>query len=66
MDKIVSVLTAPVTRMWCYNVMVAVMTVLTVRGIINSDDAAALTALGAAFFAVASANVDRTQGKHEA
>lgn len=66
MEKIVSVLTAPATRMWCYNVMIAVMTVLTVRGVINSDDAAAFTALGAAFFAIASANVDRTQGKHEA
>lgn len=66
MEKIISTLTAPTTRMWCYNVMIAVMTLLTVRGIINSDDAAALTALGAAFFAVASANVDRTQGKHEA
>lgn len=66
MDKIISVLTSPVTRMWCYNVMIAVMTVLTVRGIINSDDAAAFTALGAAFFAIASTNVDHTQGKHEA
>lgn len=66
MEKIVSVVTAPATRMWCYNVMIAVMTVLTVRGVIKSDDAAAFTALGAAFFAVASANVDRTQGKHEA
>lgn len=66
MEKIVSVVTAPATRMWCYNVMIAVMTVLTVRGIIRSDDAAAFTALGAAFFAVASTNVDRTQGKHEA
>lgn len=66
MEKIVSVVTAPATRMWCYNVMIAVMTVLTVRGIIKSDDAAAFTALGAAFFAVASTNVDRTQGKHEA
>ena len=66
MDRIISILTAPTTRMWCYNVMIAVMTVLTVRGIINSDDAAALTALGAALFAVASVNVDHTQGKHEA
>ena len=66
MEKIISTLTAPATRMWCYNVMIAIMTVLTVRGIINSDDAAAFTALGAAFFAIASANVDRTQGKHEA
>lgn len=66
MDKIINTLTAPATRMWCYNVMIAIMTVLTVRGIINSDDAAAFTALGAAFFAVASANVDHTQGKHEA
>ena len=66
MEKIISILTAPATRMWCYNVMIAIMTVLTVRGIINSDDAAAFTALGAAFFAVASANVDHTQGKHEA
>lgn len=66
MEKIVETVTSPTTRMWCYNVMIAVMTLLTVRGIINSDDAAALTALGAAFFAVASANVDRTQGKHEA
>ena len=66
MEKVINTLTAPTTRMWCYNVMVAVMTVLTVRGIINSDDAAAFTALGAAFFAIASINVDRTTGKHEA
>ena len=66
MEKIINALTAPATRMWCYNVMIAVMTVLTVRGLINSDDAAAFTALGAAFFAVASANVDHTTGKHEA
>lgn len=66
MEKIINILTAPTTRMWCYNVMIAIMTVLTVRGIINSDDAAAFTALGAAFFAIASVNVDHTQGKHEA
>lgn len=66
MEKVIETVTSPTTRMWCYNVMIAIMTLLTVRGIINSDDAAALTALGAAFFAVASANVDRTQGKHEA
>ena len=66
MEKIINILTAPATRMWCYNVMIAIMTALTVRGVINSDDAAAFTALGAAFFAVASANVDHTQGKHEA
>lgn len=70
MEKIVSVVTAPATRMWCYNVMIAVMTVLTVRGIIKSDDATAFTALGAAFFAVASINTPRPsknyEGKHEA
>ena len=66
MDKVINTLTAPTTRMWCYSVMIAIMTVLTVRGIINSDDAAAFNALGAAFFAVASANVNHTQGKHEA
>lgn len=65
MEKIISTLTAPTTRMWCYNVMIGVMTVLTVRGIIKSDDAAAFTALGAAFFAVASVNVYQTPGKHE-
>lgn len=70
MEKIISTLTAPATRMWCYNVMIAIMTVLTVRGIIDSDDSAALTALGAAFFAVASANTPRPEkrydGRHEA
>lgn len=70
MEKIISILTAPATRMWCYNVMIAIMTVLTVRGVINSDDAAAFTALGAAFFAIASANTPRPEkrydGKHEA
>lgn len=68
MEKIINILTAPATRMWCYNVMIAIMTVLTVRGVINSDDAAAFTALGATFFAVASVNTAKTnyQGKHEA
>ncbi len=68
MSKIIETVTAPATRMWCYNVMIAIMTVLTVRGIINSDDAAAFTALGAAFFAIASVNTPKNnyQGKHEA
>lgn len=65
MEKIISTLTAPATRMWCYNVMIAVMMYLAVKGLINGDELAALNTVAAAFFAVASANVDRTQGKHE-
>lgn len=70
MEKIISTLTAPATRMWCYNVMAAVMAVLTVKGIIDGDEAAAILAVGAALFAVASVNTPRPEknyeGKHEA
>lgn len=70
MEKVISTLTAPTTRMWAYNVMAAVMTLLTVRGIVDGDEAAAILAVGAALFAVASINVPRPsknyEGKHEA
>lgn len=66
MEKIIETVTSPTTRMWCYNVMIAVMMYLSVKGLINGDELAALNTVGAAFFAVASANVNRTQGKHEA
>lgn len=70
MEKIINALTAPTTRMWAYNVMAAVMTLLTVRGIVDGDEAAAILAVGAALFAVASINVPRPgknyEGKHEA
>ena len=66
MEKIIETVTSPATRMWCYNVMIAIMAYLTVKGFIDGNEAAAFNAVGAAFFAVASANVDRTQGKHEA
>lgn len=56
--------------MWCYNVMCAVMALLTVRGIVDGDEAAAILAVGAAFFAVASIHTphpsDTYKGKHEA
>lgn len=57
-------ITAPVTRMWAYNVMVAVMAALTIWGVLDGNKAAALNAIAAALFAVASANVDKP-GKHE-
>lgn len=57
-------ITAPVTRMWAYNVMVAVMAALTIWGVLDGDKAAALNAIAAALFAVASANVNKS-GKHE-
>lgn len=57
-------ITAPTTRMWAYNIMVAVMATLTVWGVLDGDKASALNAVAAALFAVASANVDHP-GKHE-
>lgn len=68
MNKVIETVTSPTTRMWCYNLMIAVMAYLTVRGYLKSDETAALTAIGAAFFAVASVNTPKNnyQGKHEA
>lgn len=68
MNKIIETITSPTTRMWCYNLMIAVMTYLTVKGYLKGDETTALTAIGAAFFAVASANTPKNdhQGKHEA
>ena len=68
MEKVISTVTAPKTRMWCYNLMIAVMAYLTVKGYLKGDESAALTAIGAAFFAVASINTPNSdyQGKHEA
>lgn len=68
MNKIIETVTSPTTRMWCYNVMATVMTLMTVKGIVNGDEAAAILAVGAALFAVASINTpkDTYQGKHEA
>lgn len=70
MEKIISTLTSPATRMWAYNVMGATMALLTVRGIVDGDEAAAILAVGAALFAVASVNTPRSEkhydGKHEA
>ena len=57
-------ITAPATRMWLYNIMVAVMAALTVWGALDGDKAAAVNAVAAALFAVASVNVDKP-GKHE-
>ena len=68
MEKVIETVTAPTTRMWCYNLMIAVMAYLTVKGYLKGDETAALTAIGAAFFAVASVNTPKNdyQGKHEA
>lgn len=68
MNKVIEAVTSPTTRMWCYNVMATVMTLLTVRGVVDGDEAAAILAVGAALFAVASINTPRNnyQGKHEA
>ena len=68
MSKIIEVVTSPATRMWCYNVMAAVMALMTVKGIVNDDEAAAILAVGAALFTVASINTPKNnyQGKHEA
>lgn len=68
MNKIIEVVTSPTTRMWAYNVMATVMTLLTVRGVVDGDEAAAILAVGAALFAVASINTPKNtyQGKHEA
>jgi len=68
MEKAINLLTAPKTRMWAYNLMIAVMAYLTVKGYLKGDETAALTAIGAAFFAVASVNTPKSnyQGKHEA
>lgn len=68
MNKMIEIVTSPTTRMWCYNVMSAVMVFLTVRGVVDGDEAAAILATGAALFAVASINTPKNtyQGKHEA
>ena len=68
MSKVIDTVTSPTTRMWCYNLMIAVMAYLTVKGYLKGDETAALTAIGAAFFAVASVNTPKNdyQGKHEA
>lgn len=69
MNKVIETVTSPTTRMWCYNVMATVMTLMTVKGIVNGDEAAAILAVGAALFAVASINTPTGnvyQGKHEA
>lgn len=50
--------------MWAYNVMVAIMAALTIWGVLDGNKAAAINAVAAALFAVASANVDKP-GKHE-
>lgn len=68
MNKIIEIVTSPTTRMWAYNVMATIMTLLTVRGVVDGDEAAAILAVGAALFAVASINTPKNnyQGKHEA
>lgn len=68
MNKVIETITSPTARMWCYNLMIAVMAYLTVKGYLKGDETAALTAIGAAFFAVASVNTPKSnyQGKHEA
>lgn len=68
MNKVIETVTSPTTRMWCYNLMIAVMAYLTVKGYLHGDESTALTAIGAAFFAVASVNTPKNdyQGKHEA
>lgn len=68
MNKVIETVTSPTVRMWCYNVMIPVMAYLTVKGYLKGDESAALTAIGAAFFAVASVNTPKNdyQGKHEA
>lgn len=68
MRDILTLTTAPRFRMWAYGLMTAIMAYLTVRGAIDRDSAAALNAVGSAFFAIAAANVDTGdyRGKHEA
>lgn len=68
MNKVIETVTSPTARMWCYNLMIAVMAYLSVKGYLKGDETAALTAIGAAFFAVASVNTPKNnyQGKHEA
>lgn len=68
MNKVIETVSSPTARMWCYNLMIAVMAYLTVKGYLKGDETAALTAIGAAFFAVASVNTPKSnyQGKHEA
>ena len=68
MNKVIETVTSPTTRMWCYNVMATVMALLTVRGVVDGDEAAATLAVGAALFAVAAVNTPKNnyQGKHEA
>lgn len=68
MNKVIETVTSPTARMWAYNVMATIMTLLTVKGIVDGDEAAAILAIGAALFAVASINTPKNtyQGKHEA
>ena len=68
MRDIITFASAPRFRMWAYGLLAAIMTYLTIRGIIDGETAAALNGIGAAFFAIAGANVptDTYQGKHEA
>lgn len=68
MRDILTLATAPRFRMWAYGLMTAIMAYLTVRGAIDRDSAAALNAIGSAFFAIAAANVntDDYRGKHGA
>lgn len=60
MEKIVKIITSSSTRMWCYNLMIAVMLYMTVRGYLKDDEAVALNAIAAAFFAVAMINTPHT------
>ena len=60
MEKIINIVTSPGTRMWCYNVMIAVMSYAAVRGYLKGDEVAALNAIAAAFFAVAMINTPHT------
>ena len=68
MHDILTLATKPRFRIWAYRLMTAIMAYLTVRGAIDRDSAAALNAIGSAFFAIAAANVNTGdyQGKHEA
>ena len=60
MEKVINIVTSPGTRMWCYNLMIAVMSYMAVRGYLKGDEIAALNAIAAAFFAVAIVNTPRT------
>ena len=68
MHDILTLATVPRFRMWAYGLMTTIMAYLTIRGVIDKDSAAALNAIGSAFFAIAAANVDTGdyRGKHEA